>query len=243
MAQSSIALRTTPPYPGLQLVQDINSALQSLGTDFAGPSDPAAFAGAFMTWADTASGQRKRRNAANTAWVTEGSIFRQHLAVFAQNEIPTTNVGAIYVQGIGSMVWDGTRYITDGVVGTVAQAGGAPTGAVLQSGSTANGQFIRYADGTQICSTLFTPPNIPSFGVQQNTTLSASPRPWAAAFTAIHHLSANYTGAFANIVKPFVVDYTNTTTGTVALQNLGTLAATLNPSTGFVHVMAMGRWF
>ena len=37
------------------------------------------------------------------------------------------------------------------IVGTVAQSGGVPTGAIIQRGSNANGEFVRYADGTQIC--------------------------------------------------------------------------------------------
>ena len=37
------------------------------------------------------------------------------------------------------------------IVGTVSQSGGVPTGAIIQSGSNANGRFVRYADGTQIC--------------------------------------------------------------------------------------------
>lgn len=37
-------------------------------------------------------------------------------------------------------------------VGTVSQSGGVPTGAVIQRGSNANGEFIKYADGTQICT-------------------------------------------------------------------------------------------
>lgn len=38
------------------------------------------------------------------------------------------------------------------LVGAVSQAGGVPTGAVMQYGSNANGAFIRFADGTQICT-------------------------------------------------------------------------------------------
>lgn len=37
------------------------------------------------------------------------------------------------------------------IVGTVSQSGGVPTGAIIQRGSNANGEFVRYADGTQIC--------------------------------------------------------------------------------------------
>ena len=38
------------------------------------------------------------------------------------------------------------------VLGTVSQSGGLPTGAIIQRGSNANGEFVRFADGTQICT-------------------------------------------------------------------------------------------
>jgi len=37
------------------------------------------------------------------------------------------------------------------IIGTVSQAGGVPTGAVIERGSNANGEYARWADGTQIC--------------------------------------------------------------------------------------------
>lgn len=56
------------------MVQQVNGALETIATDFAGSTDPAAFAGAYMTWADTANQVLKRRNAANTAWVVIGNL-------------------------------------------------------------------------------------------------------------------------------------------------------------------------
>jgi hypothetical protein len=38
------------------------------------------------------------------------------------------------------------------VVGPVSQVGGVPTGAIMESGSNANGSYVKYADGTMICS-------------------------------------------------------------------------------------------
>ncbi|MFK3794707.1 hypothetical protein [Pseudomonas sp. NPDC088444] len=38
------------------------------------------------------------------------------------------------------------------IVGTVGQANGIPTGAVIERGSNANGEYVRFADGTQICT-------------------------------------------------------------------------------------------
>ncbi len=37
------------------------------------------------------------------------------------------------------------------VIGTVSQSGGVPTGYLMQRGSNANGEFVKFADGTQIC--------------------------------------------------------------------------------------------
>jgi len=39
----------------------------------------------------------------------------------------------------------------DNILGTVSQASGVPTGAVIERGSNANGDYVRWADGTQIC--------------------------------------------------------------------------------------------
>ena len=38
------------------------------------------------------------------------------------------------------------------ILGTVSQSGGVPTGAVIERDSNANGEFVRFADGTQICT-------------------------------------------------------------------------------------------
>ncbi len=38
------------------------------------------------------------------------------------------------------------------LLGPVSQAAGLPTGAVIERGSTADGDYVRYADGTQICT-------------------------------------------------------------------------------------------
>lgn len=39
-----------------------------------------------------------------------------------------------------------------GLLGPVSQSGGVPTGAVIERGANANGDYVRFADGTQICT-------------------------------------------------------------------------------------------
>ncbi|MFG0501125.1 hypothetical protein ACF8GD_00460 [Pseudomonas putida] len=37
------------------------------------------------------------------------------------------------------------------IVGTVSQSGGVPTGAIFERGSNANGEYVKFADGTMVC--------------------------------------------------------------------------------------------
>lgn len=43
------------------------------------------------------------------------------------------------------------HYSQGNLVGSVSQLAGKPTGAVIERGANANGEFIRWADGTQLC--------------------------------------------------------------------------------------------
>ena len=61
---------------------------------------------------------------------------------------------ATYVRSLGSgEIWSPWReiYTQANILGTVSQSGGVPTDAIIQRGSNANGEFVRFADGTQIC--------------------------------------------------------------------------------------------
>lgn len=57
------------------------------------------------------------------------------------------------IRANSSGVWTPWRlvYTSGNVLGQVAQSGGVPTGAIIERGSNANGEYVRFADGTQIC--------------------------------------------------------------------------------------------
>lgn len=48
--------------------------------------------------------------------------------------------------------WSAWVRIGGQVLGTVSQSSGTPVGAIIEKGSNANGEYVRFADGTQICS-------------------------------------------------------------------------------------------
>ncbi len=59
---------------------------------------------------------------------------------------------------VGSRSADGTKvnwerlYGRKSILGKVHQSGGVPTGAIIEQGSNRNGEYTRFADGTQICT-------------------------------------------------------------------------------------------
>lgn len=111
---------------------DVNDALQALASNSSGPTAPTTTY-ANQTWYDTANDQLKIRNEANSGWITQYTIAATYL------DIPD-------IRRNGSQVFS-----RDNIVGTVTQSGGAPTGAIIESGSNANGNFVKYASGDQIC--------------------------------------------------------------------------------------------
>jgi len=47
-------------------------------------------------------------------------------------------------------------YARNNILGTVSESSGVPTGAIIERGSNANGEFVKYADGTMIHTLDFT---------------------------------------------------------------------------------------
>ncbi|MFN4160071.1 MAG: DUF2793 domain-containing protein [Gemmobacter sp.] len=127
-------------------------------------------------------------------------------------------------------------YTSTNVIGTVSQTAGAPTGALIESGSNANGHWRRFACGLQIC---------------WRNDLSA-----ANASTAIGSLfrSADVTwtfpAAFVASTAPVVAgdaDDLDAWVTTAAPANTGTtlrvLSAVTKGSAVPFRAMALGRWF
>jgi hypothetical protein len=79
--------------------------------------------------------------------------------------------GATFDQNTGAASFPNGAQITGeaalhrgNMVGNVGQSGGNPTGAVIERGSNANGDYVRLADGTQICWKTVTTGLVTQFG-------------------------------------------------------------------------------
>lgn len=63
----------------------------------------------------------------------------------------------VIAKGISSKLSDSEKAVAKenlGIeyVGTVSQTAGVPTGAIIERGSNVNGEYVKYADGTMICT-------------------------------------------------------------------------------------------
>ncbi|WP_025139005.1 phage tail protein [Achromobacter sp. DH1f] len=89
---------------------EVDDNFVNVASDFAGGVDPATLAGAYvlpyMRWADTGTGWLKRRNAANDGWTQEQRLLRRTVQPFNAGELPTSDGGAVYVNGQGMAEWD-----------------------------------------------------------------------------------------------------------------------------------------
>lgn len=112
------------------------------------------------------------------------------------------------------------------IVGDVSQSGGVPTGAVIERGSNGNGEFIRFADGTQIC---LGAASSPSDGLGSTVSLPAA------------FVNTGYRVALAarDNFPRFGAAFSRTTTSFRAQTYTNSGGA----STTSLDYIAIGRWF
>lgn len=136
----------------------------------------------------------------------------------------------------------GKTSLGEASVGTVSQTGGVPTGAVIERGSNAYGQFIKYADGTLICWIVqsFTNQNINSG--------------YGAMFNGASGGSLPYPHAF--ITAPAVIQQYHSSGISVVFTGFGNLSSNTQWGPCFpfdaqsrtgvgleLHRFAIGRWY
>lgn len=122
-----------------------------------------------------------------------------------------------------------------GVVGTVAQVAGVSTGAVMERGTGAGGSYLRFADGTQICtvSDLSVPSAATAIGALFRSAVVSWAFPAAFATPPVVSGMAQTGGAW------IVADAAPTgTTSALRVMSASSLAGPLTFS-----ALAVGRWF
>lgn len=110
---------------GAAVRSDLNGALAAIVSNNSDTTEPTTTY-AYMWWADTTNGLLKLRNAANSAWVTVGTLASANLGLLSTATAASTYLalaggtvtGALEIGSAGSLVFEGTT--ADGFETTLA---------------------------------------------------------------------------------------------------------------------------
>ncbi len=123
------------------------------------------------------------------------------------------------------------------IVGTVSQTGGVPTGAIMQRGSNANGEFVRFADGTQICWTRWAL-SAKNWGVGESWVVGSWGYP--AVFNAAPVATATNDSGYASVFTTAVEGVRVNRIDLIHLKNAFGSAGYVG---NILQLFAIGRWF
>ena len=174
-------------------------------------------------------------------------ISRSASTAICQIYVNSFNGGLYYRTGVGD-TWEGWKEVfsSGSVVGTVSQSAGVPTGALFERGSNANGEFVRYADGTQICWR--------ECSIDVSVTGTGQSFPFPAAFSNGDGGAAGYydvSSSWSHLhgqphaaLEPANLKSTGHS-GTSFIIRLKTAGTSIDPTDRSERMMAMaiGRWF
>lgn len=168
--------------------------------------------------------------------------------------LPSTSARVVQIAAEHNTGRIATRYISDAapssgawtawreiyhagtILGTVSQSGGVPTGRVIEAGSNANGEYVRFADGTQICSAALTINAAISAAVVGGYRNTGQTWFFPAAFAA----APRVTGAPAALTSLSIIA---TSTGATAVSVFHTANASQAAADLVAQMTAVGRWF
>ena len=146
---------------------------------------------------------------------------------------------------IGTDAWR-NLYDRLNILGTVSQEAGVPTGAVIERGSNANGQFVRFADGTQLCWRTLTLPRVAVDAIEAEWTLPAAfaSNEVSVSLTRPHAVSLHDDVDRANLGASLARVGSNGTVATLRVQTLpGAPALASGAQVRECSAVAVGRWF
>lgn len=157
--------------------------------------------------------------------ITSGTFADARIPNLAASKITS---GVFSNDRISSTLTPDKAFRRGNILGTVSRTGSVPTGALIQRGSNANGDFARFADGTQICTHQVTEVRTDAGVVQTNWTMpigfasTGSYIPTATAATSRPDILTNISGIrqSATVFQVFA-ERTNDTSTSIYVQSIG----------------------
>jgi len=130
--------------------------------------------------------------------------------------------------------------LTAKILGTVSEVDGVPTGAIIESGSNANGEYIKFADGTMICQKSVTTNNITNAWGTLYQSDSSPVGIFPAEFIDRPYCNMMWEQGSGGLALPAMASGAwSETTG----PNIAIIRPTTHAYGGTVYISAIGRWF
>ncbi|ULB10741.1 hypothetical protein ORIO_12590 [Cereibacter azotoformans] len=152
-------------------------------------------------------------------------------------EVDTSAILAWWVTTVAEMSAQKVLILSD-ILGTVSFSGGVPNGKIIERNSNANGEYVRFADGTQICTHSF-PGVAVTTSVNSGSLYSGSVPDWTFPAAFVLHSGHARGGRLVNAPAGVAVHlpYGSATSATSIRAY-----ATASVASTDVAVWAFGRW-
>ena len=124
------------------------------------------------------------------------------------------------------------------ILGVVSQAAGVPTGALMEYGSTVNGEYWRYAGGQQICSAILAAASNVNNAIGSIFTTGVIIWTFPASFIATPSTSVCESAVVGGCWGSLGSSATSTTATSFQIKSPVSVAVTPNAA-----LIAVGRWF
>ena len=173
---------------------------------------------------------------------SDGTTARGYVGMDNTRDAVTlgSNSGGLFLFSTsGSVVINGSEvYRRANAVGSVSQSGGVPTGAIVETGSSANGRYARFADGTQLC--WFAGPSSVSSTSGYITGLVAQT---IGAWTFPAVFASGTISVSGSVFDSGAIGFLSSTSVTTTSASLVYVTPTVSPTSVFVQLVAFGRWY
>lgn len=146
-----------------------------------------------------------------------------------------------YLYRSSGVLGSAQAYNFSNILGTVSQSAGTPTGAIIETGSNANGIYTKFADGTMIC-TIFIDATAQSWTSASGALfVSTASGIWTypVAFSTLNNVFGTAFRGDATISGVYVSSSSNS-----SVNYYGWASVSLNSSSAkSISLLAIGRWF
>jgi len=156
-------------------------------------------------------------------------IERHDASLLRQTVWRNDFLGGLWARIYSGGTWGVWRLIYDHstILGPVSESGGLPTGALIEQGSNADGTYLRFADGTQICSRQF--------------VSAASSHAWTFPLAFVTGSTPALQALPRHATAPRILTENEDLSATGVSFNVWDTSGAAAPAQ--IHASAIGRWF